>query len=426
MDLGSYMEKILSKYKEVKYVGKISREYEVTKLSYSNRETVIEFNINDSEVTCVSNILTNRRDLYVMLNASNDRDAYLKIEQAIDKPAELEFVDFNKYFLKTDWTLKQLPFIKYFREDGGYYLTSSIVVACIDEICNASIHRIMYVDEEHGAIRIVPRDLYRIYNMYRERGKDTPIAILLGLNPVAELAAATSTSFGLFELKIAAKLLNNNLFVKTPKYGIPVPLQTPIVVEGVISKDNLVDEGPFTDILGLLDTVRKQPVLKIENIYLSKISKLYYHAIVPSLWDHIYLMSFPREALIYVYLTKQYPNVTGVRLTTGSSCWLHAVVSVKQIKPGDARAIGLTVLNIHPSVKHVIVVDDDIDIDNIEMIEWAIATRVKASEDIIVLKDLPGSTLDPRSVNGIGDKVIIDATKPFNEDWSKYRRVQIP
>lgn len=426
MDLGSYLNNVVGKYREKKFLGKISREYDATRLSYKYRDYVVEFNIEESEIHCVTNLLTSRRDLYLALNVSSDKEAYLKIDNAINYPAELEIVDFKEHYVETDWTLKNLPFIKYFREDGGYYLTSSIVLACIDNICNASIHRIMYVDEEHGAIRIVPRDLYRIYGMYSERGRDTPVAIVLGLNPIAELAAATSTSFGLFELRIAAKLMNNNKFVKTPKYGIPVPSQTPIVLEGVISRDYYVDEGPFTDILGLVDIVRKQPVFKLESIYVSRSTKLYYHAIVPSLWDHIYLMSFPREAMIYNNLVKIYPNITGVRLTSGSCGWLHAVVSIKQIKPGEAKSIGLAVLTIHPSVKHVVIVDDDIDIDNIEMIEWAIATRVKSSEDIIILKDLPGSTLDPRSVDGVGDKLIIDATKPFNENWIKYRRVQIP
>lgn len=90
---------------------------------------------------------------------------------------------------------------------------------------------------------------------------------------------------------------------------------------------------------------------------------------------------------------------------------------------GEARLAAFAAITAHPSVKHVFIVDEDIDVDNPLEVEWAIATRLKGGDDIIVLKNVKGSTLEPRSRDGVGDKVIFLAVKPFNEPWEKYRRV---
>jgi len=260
---------------------------------------------------------------------------------------------------------------------------------------------------------------------YHEKDKDLPVAVILGTHPLIELASSLTPSFGVFEISIGATLLGDNRVAKTPLYNIPVPIMTGIVLEGRITRE-MAWEGPFVDILRLVDPRRKQPVFELDAVYVSRVYEPFYHAIVPGLWEHILLMGFPREPIIYEALKKYTPNIKGIRLTLGSGGWLHAVVSIKQSKPYEARSIGLAVLYAHPSVKHVVVVDDDIDINDPVQIEWAIATRVRGGEDIIILRNMRGSTLDPRGLEGVGDKVVIDATKPFNEPWDKYRRVEIP
>jgi UbiD family decarboxylase len=121
------------------------------------------------------------------------------------------------------------------------------------------------------------------------------------------------------------------------------------------------------------------------------------------------------------------PCVSAVRLTEGGSTWLHAVIAVSEkCSYADAKLAALVAIAAHPSVKHVVVLDDDIDVENPEMIEWAIATRCKGGEDILIIPSIRGSTLEPRSVNGVGDKVVLIAIKPRNEPSAKYTRVRVP
>lgn len=426
LDLKNYIELLRKSGREYVFLEGIEREYEITRYAYKVRERIIEFKLRDIDIRCVTNLFSSRRDLYLLLNVNNDIEAYNKIINAIKNPKKPVKDSFDSYFRETSYTLKDMPFIKYFREDGGYYLTSSIIIACINDICNASFHRMMYINEKKASIRIVPRHLYQIHRSSCEENGYTPIAIILGTDPITELSSAITTRYGLFELEIASRLGSVEKITYTPLYKIPVPVTTGIVLEGIIHCKELVDEGPFVDILGLVDSKRKQPVFELEKIYVNEKYPVIYHAIIPSFYDHIMLMGFPREALIYDTARKISPNIRSVRLTVGSGGWLHAVISLKQIKPGEARNVGMAVIVGHPSVKHVVVVDDDIDINDPAMIEWAIATRVRGGEDILILRNMYGSTLDPRSKDGLGDKVIIDATKPFHEPWDKYRRARIP
>lgn len=388
------------------------------------RGTTALFKVRGSELPCVGNVVNTRDKLYRAIGALSDEEAYAKVLKVLNGSKE-SFIEgeFNNYFIKLDTDLGKLPFIKFFKEDGGMYITSSIVIARTPDVegYNASIHRLMLLDSSRMAIRLVPRHLYRITMLNSELGRDTPIAIVVGVHPSILLAASTSPPYGVFELGLIRELLGSDLRVcRTPKYDLPVPCESGVVMEGIITRE-LVDEGPFLDLLELYDRVRPQPVVKVNSIYLTALDDRLFHVILPGGMEHKLLMGFPREAAIWDSVRRVVPKVHKVRLTPSSGCWLHAVISIDKNNDGDAKNAILAAFAGHPSLKHVVVVDGDVDPDNLADVEWAIATRVQASEDLIVIRGARGSTLDPSSNDGITDKIGIDATAPLNRSH-EYRR----
>jgi len=421
-----YYEEFYNNILSAKDLGCIKPELMITRYAYQYKEP-LKAVLKELPIGIYTNLYTSRDRLYNYLNAKNDFDAYKKLISALENPLKPREEDFGNYFTITEAALLDIPFIKYYREDGGYFLTSSIILACIDETCNASYHRIMRYDGHKATVRIVPRHLYKIYKEYMEKDRDTPVAIALGLHPVIELACAMSPPFGVYELWIANRLLNNELkVVYTPLHNIPVPSTAMVVLEGYLLRETDW-EGPFVDILRIPDQRRLQPVFKLEKIYVNNIfEKHFIHAIVPGLEEHLFLMGFPREALIWDSVRRVSPNVKGVRLTLGGGGWLHAVISVSKTSDGEPKNIILAAFTGHPSLKHVIVVDDDINIDDPYEIEWAIATRFQASKDLIIVSGVRGSTLDPSGDNGIVDKMGIDATIPLDKKRDLFRRAPIP
>ncbi|MEM0051823.1 MAG: UbiD family decarboxylase [Sulfolobales archaeon] len=389
--------------------------------------TTILFKVRDSDLLCVGNVVNTRGKLYRALGVLSDESAYTKLLNALNSKPELNYVDeFKDLFTYINYGLDKLPFIKFFENDGGMYVTSSIVIAKTPDVegFNASVHRLMFIDRERVAIRIVPRHLYRIVSLNSRVGKDTPVAIVVGVHPALMLLASSSPPYGIFELGLAKELLGNSIrFCRTPKYDLPVPCDSALVMEGRITNE-YVSEGPFLDLLNLYDRVRQQPIIHVESIYLnvSRDEQLF-HVILPGGMEHKLLMGFPREASIWDVVRKVVPKVVKVRLTPAGGCWLHAVISIEKNSDGDAKNAILAAFAAHPSLKHVVVVDPDIDPDNPVDVEWAIATRFQAGEDLILIRGVRGSTLDPSSDDGITDKLGIDATAPLNK-LELFRRVR--
>lgn len=138
--------------------------------------------------------------------------------------------------------------------------------------------------------------------------------------------------------------------------------------------------------------------------------------------EHQFLMGYPKEASIWDSVRKVVPKVHKVRLTRGGGMWLHAVVSVEKNVDGDAKNAIMAAFAGHPSLKHVVVVDPDVDPDDPYQVEWAIATRFQAHEDLIVIKNARGSSLDPSSQDGLTSKMGLDATAPLKSK-DKFKRV---
>ncbi len=403
---------------EVKPVYEITR---ILSINDNKGKTVYFKRIENVTVEAVGNVVNTRDKLRRALNVRNDDEAYIKIINSMNNPLGHKEVSFglNKY----NKSITTLPAVKFYEKDGGRYFTSSIVVSCIDDKCNASVHRIMILDEKRLVIRIVPRHLYYIYKENLEKGKETPIAIIVGVHPVVLFASALSPPFGIFELDIAGRLTGSPLrLARTPLYNIPVPESASIVIEGRITRE-LADEGPFVDLTRTYDKIRKQPVINIDAIYVS--DNALAHIILPGGREHQLLMGYPREAAIWDTVRKVVPKVYKVRLTPGGGGWLHAVISIDKNVDGDAKNAILAAFAGHPSLKHVVVVDGDIDPDDPIDVEWAIATRFQGARDLVVIENARGSTLDPSSADGITTKMGIDATAPLFER-EKYMKARTP
>ncbi|MCD6278928.1 MAG: UbiD family decarboxylase [Desulfurococcales archaeon] len=418
-DLSEVIRYLRSRGDVVEIKKEMEPELEPTKyiVESDRKNLTLMFSIKGSSIKCVANVLSGRRKLYELLKVTNDVEAYSKIICALRSKGKIKEVSFRDSYREVATSLKNIPAIKFYPEDGGRYITSSIVVAETPEYnsYNASIHRLMVLGDRQLAIRLVPRHLYHIVNENKKAGKETPVAIVIGAHPLALLAASLSPPYGVFELELFEHLSGVCLEIaRTPIYGLPIPAYSSVVIEGRVT-DELADEGPFLDILGLYDRVRKQPVVVVDKIYFSK-ECMPFHVILPASNEHRILMGFPREALIWEAVRKVVAQVRKVRLTPGGGCWLHAVISIRKNMEGDGKSAIMAAFAAHPSLKHVVVVDEDVDPDSIEEIEWAIATRLQAGKGLVIVRHARGSTLDPSSADGVTDKIGIDATVPLGRE----------
>ncbi|HID18727.1 TPA: UbiD family decarboxylase, partial [Candidatus Bathyarchaeota archaeon] len=134
------------------------------------------------------------------------------------------------------------------------------------------------------------------------------------------------------------------------------------------------------------------------------------------------------EVKIWSSIRGVVPEVGDVNLTPGGCSWLHAVVSIGKQREGDGKNAIMAAFAGHPSLKHVVVVDLDIDVYNPYEVEWALATRFQGSRDLVVVKEARGSSLDPSisPETGLTTKLGFDATRPLNLPEESFRKAEIP
>ena len=299
------------------------------------------------------------------------------------------------------------------------YLSASVIAARSPRYgMNLSFHRMMYLGDGRFSVRIVPRHLRMILE---ESGGGTEVAVLLGLHPAISLAASCSGPPELDELELASALVGGLETVDLE--GLTVPAGTEIVLWGTLRAE-LAEEGPFVDLTGTLDGVRQQPTFTVQRIFCRPDAML--QTIVPGGKEHQLLMGTPQEPRIHRAVANAVPCLHQVALTPGGCNWLHAAVALRGPRPGQARNAAMAALGAHPSLKRVVVVDEDVNIHDAEALEWAIATRVQADRDVIVVPGCRGSSLDPSrsEQDDTTAKWIIDATIPAGRDRAEFVRAE--
>ncbi|MGQ9722100.1 MAG: UbiD family decarboxylase [Candidatus Jordarchaeum sp.] len=381
---------------------------------------VIFTQVEGSSYRVVGNICSSRDLLALSLNVRKE-ELIFKLAEVFEKRSHPEVIKNGRCQEITESVnLNSLPILTHTEGDGGPYVTSGVLIIRDPEFGrNASFHRLMLLDDKRFATRIVED---RDTDVYLKRaGGEMEVAISIGNHPSLLLAASTSLDITVDELEIANSLRYLKL-VKCKKVDLEVPADCEIVLEGRITSE-LVDEGPFLDLTDTYDIVRKQPVIEIKHF--SHAKNPIYQALLPGGLDHRLLMGLPKEPVIFNEVNKVC-ECKNVLITPGGCSWLHGLVQIHKRSQEDGKNAIEAAFRAHKSMKHVVILDEDTDIYDLNSVEYAIATRFQASKNMVLKKDR-GSSLDPSAnqVTRETTKVGIDATIPFDKDKSHFLPVKI-
>jgi len=431
MSLRSFLGEMHRKQQMLEVKEEVSPRFEVsTFMKEFDGGPILYFdNVKGRETKIVANVCGTRQRLCWALDTKTDV-LYQRLIEAWRTPTPPKKVKggpVNEVVERA--RLSKLPILTHFEHDAGPYITSAIVSARSPDkkIENVSIHRLQVLDDRHLAIRLVPRHLFKLWQMAKEEKRNLDVAIAIGVHPAVMLATASPVPFGVSEFGVANALLNNKLnLIKCENVDAFAPAESEIVLEGRILFDKEVVEGPLVDITGTYDVQRKQPIIELVSTMHRR--DYIYQALLPSGAEHKLLMGLPHEAMIWEAVSKVVSSVEAVNLSNGGCGWLHAVISIDKLVDGDAKNALTAAFSAHPSLKHAVVVDTDIDVFNPREVEWAIATRFQADEDILIIPNARGSTLDPSAdqETGLTTKVGIDATRPLTKPREKFELAKIP
>jgi len=403
----------------------VGRDDEVTRHLLAHPKAGVRFrNLGGNEA--VGGLWSTRGRIARAMNVAPEH-LTSKIGEAQRHPEDFRIVDRADFFANesTDFDLRSLPIPKFYPKDAGPYITAGVWVAEWEGKRNLSFHRILLLDAKRGVARIVPRHLLSMHRQAREAGQELNVAVCIGLDPWLLIGGGTSVEYAMDETRIASSLKRRTLgqpvdCVKL-KNGLTVPADAEYVFEGRLTGETH-EEGPFVDAVLTYDRVRQEPVIEFDRMYHR--DDPIFHLILGGSDEHFNFMGMPREPIIADGVSKVVPHVAGVRLTEGGCAWLHAVVAIRKHTEGDGKNAIMAAFASHTSLKHVTIVDEDVNIWDDREVEWAVATRFQADRGLVVLHGVRGSSIDP-SAGETTAKMGMDATRSVNAKSEMFLKARL-
>jgi len=333
--------------------------------------------------------------------------------QAPDKTAP----DPAQEVVERDPDLTALPVHLQHDHDGAPYISASMDFTrdASRELTNVGIRRLMLRGRREAGVDLnAPSDLRAIYQAALARGERLPIAFVVGSHPIDHVAATMRLPGD--ELALIAALRGAPLpVVKCRTNELRVPADAEYVLEGYLDERGYAEpEGPYGEFLGYYGGVKTNPVFHLTAITHRK-DAIFQAATISgrllSRTDTAQLNALRAEVTVWRALESAVREIHAVYATPSSGGAFNVRVSLRQRVPGEARNAIAAVFGCLVNVKHVFVVDPDVDVFSDEPLDWALATRSQAERDLVVAGGFRAMPLDP-SLGGArnGSKAGFDLT----------------
>jgi 2,5-furandicarboxylate decarboxylase 1 len=383
------------------------------------------------DMPVVSGIIRSRERAAMALGCDTYLEIEHKLKAAIDQPIPPKHVKSSPTrevtVLGDDVDLYKLPIPMSSIYDGGPMITAGVVIARDPELgVNSGIYRFIVKEKSLTGIDIVTPNNMRLFAQRAfERKEPLPISISIGTHPIEITGSGYRAPLGVDEMGIAGGLRGVPVELAPCKtIDVPYIADAEIVLEAEILPTGWTwPEGRFGEFTRLMGGLHWNPLVRIKAIAMRK-DAIYYNLHMP--WENTWLAAPTRYTAIRQALKTAGVQVKDINVTLGGCAFWHAVISIRK-QPGEAKNALLAALSVM-DLKHVVVVDDDIDVFDPTEVEWAIATRVQGDKDIMIVTNARAKPLDPSLPQGMGvvptgAKVGIDATIPEGIPKEHYERI---
>mgnify|MGYP006418705243 FL=1 len=311
--------------------------------------------------------------------------------------------------------------------DGGPMITAGVIIAHDEEFgYNAGVYRLLVKDRNTTGIDIVtPNNLRKFAEKALARNEPLPISINIGTHPAELIASTFKAAAGVDEMALAGGMRGAPVqLAPCNTVDIPFIADSEIVLEAEILPTGWTKpEGRFGEFTRLMGGLHWNPHVRIKSIR-CRAKPIYYALHMP--WENIWPSGPIYESAVRRVLHEAGVQVTAINVTPGGCCHWHTVAAIKPL-PGDGKNAIMAMLSV-ADMKHVTVVDEDIDVFDHMDVEWAVATRVQADKDVVIISGARSKPLDPSLVPTPGRipttaKMGIDATIPDDVARERFERI---
>jgi 2,5-furandicarboxylate decarboxylase 1 len=376
-------------------------------------------NVIGYDMPVVSGIIRSRERAILSMGCTDYPEIEKKLQRGIDHPIPPRYVETSpvKEVIRTgdEVDLFSLPIPMSSIYDGGPMITAGVTIARDPEYgLNSGIYRFMVKEKALTGIDIVTPNNMRLFaeRAYRA-GRPCPISISIGTHPFEIMGSGFRAPLGVDEMAVAGGIRGAPVaLTMCETIDLPCIADAEIVLEAEILPTGWTyPEGRFGEFTRLMGGLHWNPLVKVKAMTMRR-DAVYYALHMP--WENTWLAAPTRYAAIRRALRNAGVQVKDINVTLGGCAFWHAVISIRK-QAGEGKNALLAALSVM-DLKHVVVVDEDIDVFNPLDVEWAIATRVQGDRDVVIIPGARAKPLDPSlpvtppGVVPTGAKVGIDAT----------------
>jgi UbiD family decarboxylase len=373
------------------------------------------------QLELVAGVMGSRRRLAVALGVE-EKDSVREYERRLANPQkhfEVPSADAPVHqvvLTGDDIDLTRLPFHLQHDLDGGPYISAAMDFS-IDPATgrhNVGCRRLMLRGRQHLTTNLTaPSDMKLTYRACVERGDRLPISFVIGSHPTTYLAATSRRPIDEFDL--VATLRGAPLpMVRGVTNDVPAPADAEMIIEGYLDELGYRElDGPYGEFWGFYGAAHIDPVFHVTAIAMR--ADVLHQSMLHGGQDMARmegtsLGTLHAEVSVYAALRAARIEPAAVHASAAVATGQHVRVAIDQAAaPGSARSV-ISALFALPGMKHVVVVDSDIDVRNDAEVEWALSTRFRADRDLVVAEGFPGFYSDPTVIGGTIAKVGLDAT----------------
>jgi 4-hydroxy-3-polyprenylbenzoate decarboxylase len=320
-------------------------------------------------------------------------------------------------------SFNSMPILKSFSGDAGRFITFGLTVTKHPDtsIRNMGVYRIQIIDDTKAIMhwQIHKRGAQHYQISKEQKKKKVEVAVVIGADPATIFSAVAPVPEGLDKFVFSGITRKKGIrLVKCKTVDLEVPANSEIVLEGYVDPEDIRMEGPFGDHTGYYTPAEPYPTFTLTAI-MRKSSPIYLSTVVgkPILEDAYIGKVIERAFLPLIQMF--HPEVTDFCMPPAGWFQGLAIISIKKRYPGQAKKVmmGLWGMGQLALTKMFVVVDDDVNVQDINEVVWAVTARTDPKRDIIIIENAPTDTLDPASpLVNLGSKLGIDATTKWKEE----------
>jgi 2,5-furandicarboxylate decarboxylase 1 len=335
--------------------------------------------------------------------------------------------------------LAQLPVPTYFAEDSGPFITAAIGISRNPSTgkLNVGIYRTLILGRDTMVVNASSlSDLQKFYRAAETSREPMPLALAIGADPALLIAASCKFPPEVSEVEIAGGLNGGAIpMVKCETSDLLVPARAEMIIEGTVDLSRRI-ENTLGEFAGQYGT-ETAPVSRV-NAITHRRDALFYSILAGRNPEHNTLGAIATYGIqrnLSAELRRQFPGIVDINafIDPRLGSMLHVVVSInKQSDAETGRLIrGMFAaaggfFPVSHITKRIIVVDTDVNVHDLEDVEWALWSRVADAGKYIIIPDVPSWELERCAKEGRGSvRIGIDATMDI-EDREKLKRPLIP